>query len=589
MPTARPTAWLLSIALSALLADVSWAADAGDVAAVQAEARRWRAERRLIDLHQHVECTPERLERAVRIMDAAGIGVAVNLGAGTVTPGENGEPSGFERAKRLTDERYPGRFVHYMVLDYRGWDDDDFGDRAARQIEDGHRLGAAGLKEFKRLGLYLRNKNNKLIKVDDSKLDPVWVKCGELGMPVSIHVGDPKAFWEPFDEKNERWAELKDHRDWWFGDPARYPPRMEIVEALSRVIERHPKTTFVCVHFGNNPEDIAWVDAALSKYPNMMVDLAARIPEVGRHDPAAVRALFVKHQDRILFATDFMVYDRLILGSSGNEPPPTDGDAQTFFDKHWRWLETNDRDWAHMTPIQGDWTISSIGLPADVLRKVYFDNARRLLARSLPPPVLKAQRIEEDFDPDGDLTKPAWQKAVAVTIDYTLTDIASPRPELATEVRALWSAKYLYFSFSCPFTRLTVFDKPSANERLGLWDRDVVEVFLAPDAARPKRYAEFELAPTNERLDVLVDLPEKDFAWDSGFTSSVKVDDVARRWRAEFRIPLSALAGAEAKPGARLRLNLFRSDRAADAFLAWNPTLQNTTHVPERFGVLELE
>ena len=419
-------------------------------------------------------------------MDAAGIGVAVNLGAGTVTPGQGGEPSAFERAKRLTDELHPGRFLHYMILDYRGWDDADFGERAARQIEEGHRLGAAGLKEFKRLGLYLRDKNNKLIKIDDPKLDPVWAKCGELGMPVSIHVGDPKAFWEPFDEKNERWEELKDHRDWWFGDPKRYPPRMEVLEALNRVIARHPKTTFVCVHFANNPEDVEWVDAALDKYPNMMADLAARMPEIGRHDPAEVRALFAKHQDRILFATDFMVYDRLILGSSGNEPPPTDDDAQVFFEKHWRWLETDDRDWPHMTPIQGDWTISSIGLPAEVLRKMYFDNARRLLARSLPPPVLRAARVEADFEPDGDLSDAAWKDAAPATVEYALNDMGAVRPELATEVRALWSATHLYFSFSCPFTRLTTFDDPPPSppgERLGLWDRDVVEVFIGTDAS----------------------------------------------------------------------------------------------------------
>jgi predicted TIM-barrel fold metal-dependent hydrolase len=116
----------------------------------------------------------------------------------------------------------------------------------------------------------------------------------------------------------------------------------------------------------------------------MMADLAARIPELGRHDPAAVRRLFLKHQDRILFATDFQVFNRLILGSSGNEPPPTDADAEEFFAKEWRWLETNDREWPHMTPIQGDWNISSIGLPDSVLRKIYFDNANKILARSLP-------------------------------------------------------------------------------------------------------------------------------------------------------------------------------------------------------------
>ena len=204
-------------------------------------------------------------------------------------------------------------------------------------------------------------------------------------MPVSIHVADPKAFWDAYAPSNERWEELKDHPRWWFGDATKYPPRMDLLEALDRVITRHPETTFVAVHFANNAEDLDWVDRALDAHPNMMADLAARIPEIGRHDPAAVRRLFVKHQDRILFATDFQVYDRMTLGSGGSGPPPTEDDAIDFFRKHWRFLETNDRDFPHMTPIQGSWTISGIGLPADVLRKIYFENARRLLARALPP------------------------------------------------------------------------------------------------------------------------------------------------------------------------------------------------------------
>jgi predicted TIM-barrel fold metal-dependent hydrolase len=563
-------------------------ADDADIAAVREQANRWRAERRLIDMHQHVEFTPERLARAVRIMDGAGIGVAVSLGSGTVTAGANGEPSEFERARKLTDELYPGRFVHYMILDYSGWNEDDFATRAAEQIAEGHRLGAAGLKEFKRLGLFLRDKNNKLIQPDDPKLDVAWAKCGELGMPVSIHVGDPKAFWEPFDESNERWAELKDHRNWWFGDPQRYPPRMEIVEALGRVIAKHPETTFVSVHFANNPEDLAWVDASLSKYPNMLADVAARVPELGRQDPSRVRELFMKHQDRIVFGTDFQVYSKLILGSSGNEPPPTDFEALTFFDKHWRWFETRDRDWPHMTPIQGDWTISSIGLPADVLRKIYFDNARKLLGPSLPPPVMQAHRLEGEIELDGSLTEAAWKDAVPTPLEYTLND-SSPRLELSTEVRCLWSDEALYFGFQCPFTKLTTFNVPVDKERLGLWDRDVVEMFVGTDATNIRRYAEFEVAPTNERLDVLVDLPQKDFAWDSGFQSAVKIDTQAMRWTAEVRIPVKSLAPLTVEKGTRLRVNLFRSDVAREAFLAWSPTRQNTTHVPERFGVLELK
>jgi len=356
---------------------------------VKALSDTWRGHHWLVDLHTHVEPTPEHLAQAVRMFDAVGIGVAVNLSGGTVT-GDGGRPSSFERTKDLADRLAPGRFVQYMNLDYAAWDAPDFAERAVAQVEEGAHLGAAGFKEFKRLGLYLRDTKGRLLKIDDPKLDPMWHRLGELAMPVSIHVADPKAFWGPYDSSNERWAELKDHPQWWFGDPAKYPPREELLGALERVVARHPETTFVCVHFGNNAEDLDWVDAQLDKHPNMRVDIAARVPEIGRHEPERVRALFIKHADRILFGTDFQVYDRMTLGSGGSGPPPTDDDAVLFFQKHWRFFETADRGFTHMTPIQGEWTISGIDLPTEVLAKIYFENARRLLGKRFPPEVARA-------------------------------------------------------------------------------------------------------------------------------------------------------------------------------------------------------
>ena len=545
----------------------------------------WRSEKRIIDVHMHEGAGKGGLDRSIGIMDRVGLGIGVNLSGGTVTH-EPDKPSQFERTKALADQTHPGRFVQFMNLDYRGWDDPDFGEKAARQIEEGHRLGAAGLKEYKRLGLFLKNAAGELIKIDDPKLDAVWAKCGELQMPVAIHVADPRAFWLPFDESNERWKELKDHKSWWFGDPAKHPPREELLAALDRVIARHPKTTFICVHFANNSEDLDWVDRKLTERPNMHADLAARIPELGRHDPEKVRALFTKHADRILFGTDFMVYDRLILGSGGDAERPTDDDAVTFYRKCYRWLETADRDWEHMTPIQGDWKINAVQLPPAVLRKVYFDNAARLLARSLPSPVLRAARIPDDFEPDGTLSNPAWAKATPARLEYQ-SNTASARAELSTIVRALWSDQFLYLGYECPYTELTVFSPKQDEERLGLWDRDVVEAFIGTDES-PNRYTEFEWAPNGESLDLTLDLPKRDFAWSSGMESAVKIDEGAKVWRVEVRIPIKALtSGAAPAKGTRWRLNLFRHDTAARAGLAFRPTLKPSFHAPERFGWLE--
>ncbi len=560
----------------------------------QSAAARWRADRRTVDLHQHITCTTQYLARAVRIMDAVGLGVVVNLSGGTVTARPDGKPSQFERNETLARTLFPGRFVHYMSLDYSDWNEADFSARAVRQIEEGHRLGAGGFKEFKRLGLNLRDRAGDLIGIDDPKLDPMWKRCGELNMPVSIHVADPKAFGLPYDEQNERWKELKGHKSWWFGDTNKFPAWKDLLEALNRVIARHPETTFVCVHFANNAEELEWVDQSLSRYPNMMVDLAARIPELGRHDPETVRRLFLKHQDRILFATDFMVDQRLILGSSGNEPPPSDADAEVYFLKNWRWLETRDRNWEHMTPIQGDWAINSVGLPGHVLRKIYFDNARKLLARSFPAPRLQSRRISQDFELDGTLSHALWQTASLSRIELG-TLKAEARPELSTTIRSLYSNSYLYLGFECPFTKLTQFEPTQTDsERFdlnaldaSLWDRDVVEAFIASDAQHPGSYAELEVAPTNERLDVLVDGARKDFPWSSGFQSAVKVNKKTGVWTCELRVPLKALGATAPKPGAVWRANFYRCDRANKAYLAWNPTMSGSFHVPQRFGLME--
>lgn len=523
-------------------------------------------------------------------MDGAGIGIGVNLSGGYATTNEHGVIP-FQKNKEISDRLFPGRFLLYMNLDYTRWDEPTFAEDAIKQVERGHALGAAGLKEFKRLGLYLRNKAGSLLRVDDPKLEGVWKRCGELGMPISIHVADPVAFWLPYEASNERWEELRDHPNWWFGDPAKYPPHRELLDALNRVIARNPKTTFVCVHFANNPEDLDWVERALDRHPNMYADIAARVPEIGRKDPARVRALFLKHQDRILFATDFMVYDKLILGSGGSGPAPTDADGAEFFAKHWRWFETADRDFPHMTPIQGNWNISGINLPPEALRKIYFDNAAKLLARSLPKPVLRSAKQESDPSMTALLKPETWEKAPATRMEYgSLTGQA--HPGAATRVQALHSATHLALRYSGSIRDLTVFDPARLDsERVGLWDRDVMELFLAPDPAKPTCYYEFEVAPTGEKLDLVIDPATPDIgarlAWNSGFEVSSQVDQSAKTWTVVMRIPWKPL-GVEPKAGTRLPMNLYRIDKSQEAYLAWNPTLRRTFHTPDRFGWLEL-
>ena len=212
---------------------------------------------------------------------------------------------------------------------------------------------------------------DKLVKVDDSRFDPMWDACGQLNMPVAIHVSDPVAFFDPIDRFNERFEELNAHPDWSFHGKD-FPSNAEILEARNRVFARHPKTQFITLHVGNFAEDLGNVSAALDRFPNMTVEIGARIGELGRQ-PRTSRKFFDKYQDRILFGTDAV--------PGGVETP------QQIFDEemyriYFRFLETEDEyfDYAPSpVPPQGRWRIYGLGLPDAILEKVYNRNAARLL------------------------------------------------------------------------------------------------------------------------------------------------------------------------------------------------------------------
>ena len=332
----------------------------------------WRKGVSILDAHCHIDA--RAIEKAIAAMDANFIARAVDL-----TPGSN--PQEFAAAKKEFDEKGKGRFILYVNDVYWNFsiDEPDFGTKAAKVIEDCVGLGAKGLKISKSLGLTWKDKAGKVVPIDDPRLDPMWQVCAKLNIPVSIHSADPKAFWLPVDEKNERYDELKDHPHWAFGG-GKYPPWETILRQLENVVAKHKDVTFIGVHFGNAPEDVDLVARLLRTYPNYNVDLAARIPEIGRQEATKLRKLFVEFQDRILFGTDFMVSPGgFILGAG----PRLNDDAavKKFFDATWRFLETNAKQMEHPTPIQGNWKIDAIGLPASVLEKVYRRNAERLILK----------------------------------------------------------------------------------------------------------------------------------------------------------------------------------------------------------------
>jgi predicted TIM-barrel fold metal-dependent hydrolase len=326
---------------------------------------------RKIDVHTHF--SPDSADHMFALMNEYGIDTVVNL-SGEV-PGH-----GLEENLQMAAE-HPGRVVIFTNVD---WDEPSkgpgYGLRLAEQVQRAHALGARGVKIYKALGLAVRDFQGRLLPVDDPGLDPFFDKAGELGMPVAIHTGDPVAFWQPVTPDNERYDELTVHRGW--AEYGRAVPSWEGLYAqLEGRIARSPHTTFIAVHFGNAPEYPERVAALLDKYPNMYIDTAARVPEIGRHPQQLMHDLITRHADRIMFGTDLGVgpqVQQLMLGSTG-ATAPTQEDTDHFFASTWRYFETWDRTFRHPTPIQGRWPIDGVGLEPPVLRKIYSENAARLL------------------------------------------------------------------------------------------------------------------------------------------------------------------------------------------------------------------
>ncbi|MBO0703349.1 MAG: amidohydrolase family protein, partial [Candidatus Dormibacteraeota bacterium] len=210
-------------------------------------------------------------------------------------------------------------------------------------------------------GLHIKDRAGTLVPIDDARLDELWQTAGELGLPVLIHVGDPAAFFRPLDAENERVVELLRHPDWHFYPG--FPSLEEIIDQLERLVRRHAGTTFIGAHAGCYPENLGRVGAMMDAAPNWHVDIAARIPELGRQ-PRAARRLIEGHPDRVLFGTDQ-------FGSNSLNPI------------YYRVLETEDEYFPYSPddyPFgEGFWHVSGIGLGDDTLRAVYRDNARRIL------------------------------------------------------------------------------------------------------------------------------------------------------------------------------------------------------------------
>jgi hypothetical protein len=334
----------------------------------------------VIDSHTLITPLDEPIATALRLFQRVGVVKFCNKNGGALG-------SRAFAATVQVKHRLKGQFEFFANPAWDGVNEPGWGEREADRLEREVNFGAKGIKFFKVMGLAARDAKDRLIPIDDPRFDPIMKRAARVKAVVAIHVGDPKAFFEPPTPENERYDELKLAPDWSFhgGD---YPPLMELWNQTERLISRHPGTTFLLIHLGL-AEDLTYMAKLLEAHANVFVDTSARVPEFGRHPTEKLQRFFTKFQDRILFGTDLAIgTDGWQLGSV-SEAPVGFEDPVKFYEAHFRFFETDLKGIDHPTPIQGRWKVNAIHLPAGVLHKLYYANAERLIfARKVAVPVV---------------------------------------------------------------------------------------------------------------------------------------------------------------------------------------------------------
>jgi predicted TIM-barrel fold metal-dependent hydrolase len=316
-----------------------------------------RAKFPFIDIHSHHwNPTAEQVDRLVREMDTINLRVMVNLSGGT---GEQ-----LRQTVRTMKGRHPDRFAVFANLSYEDINTPGYGKRAAARLEQDVKNGAQGLKIFKNFGMDLKYASGERVHVDDPELDAVWDKCAELGLPVLIHIAEPSPFFDPWDYHNERWLELKQFPQRG-RPPEKYPPFETLIAERNHLFAKHPKTNFIAAHLAFHGNDLERLGRTLDSLPNMYVDIAAVLAELGRQ-PYSAHDFLVKYQDRVLMGKDIYDVDE--------------------YKWYFRALETRDEYFEYYRPRHAFWRIYGFELPDKVLEKVYYRNALKLVPGLDPKP-----------------------------------------------------------------------------------------------------------------------------------------------------------------------------------------------------------
>jgi len=309
-----------------------------------------RAKFPVIDIHSHLAITPENMEQTIKQMDSLNLRVLVNLSGGS--------GGGLRQlVQTIRGSKHANRFRLFANVDLNGAGSPGWQEREVAELEQAVKDGAIGLKIFKNLGLTARKADGSRLKVDDPDLDPIWQAAARLNIPVFIHVADPAQFFAPIDYRNERWLELAifPGREY---PQDRYPSFEQLMAERDRMFARNPKTRFINAHFGWHGNDLGRAARHLDTLPNVVFEVGAVLYEFGRQ-PRAAREFFIKYQDRVMF------------GKDAYEP--------TEYPYYWRVFETKDEYFDYYRDYHAFWKLYGMELPDDVLRKLYYANAERIV------------------------------------------------------------------------------------------------------------------------------------------------------------------------------------------------------------------
>jgi len=309
-----------------------------------------RAKFPIIDMHSHAYAnTPAEIADWVRNMDEVGVERTILL---TETFGQE-----FIDVQRKF-AAYPDRFEIWCGFDYTGYNQPGFGPQAVRALEKCHAAGAGGVGELhdKGKGLVSRAVNAYGMHPDDARMDSLFERCGQLGMPVSLHVADPIWMYEPMDNTNDG---LMNALHWRLDNQPNVVRLSGMIDILERTLKKHSNTTFIACHFANLDYDLARLGEVLEKHPNLYADIAARYAETAPI-PRFAAKFYSQYADRLVYGTD-MGFDKEMY-------------RVTF-----RILETSDEHFYEHDMFSYHWSLNGFALPDEILRKVYRSNAEKIL------------------------------------------------------------------------------------------------------------------------------------------------------------------------------------------------------------------